>query len=97
MTLAEAGEVFGYWERHPPTYQLVAVIARMLGWQPRPAERPGGGTSPADALANPPPGVAIGRRGDIGMPAPVLDIEEFRERNRARMVEIARRNAASGA
>jgi hypothetical protein len=35
LTLAETGRIFGYWERHPPVYQLVSIIAQMLGWKPR--------------------------------------------------------------
>lgn len=92
MTLAEAGEIFGYWERQPPTCQLALIIARMLGWKPEARAVAAPGDNVADLLAAAPPGIATG---DIGMPAPVLDIEEFREKNRARMVEIARRNAAA--
>src|ERR1700728_1849438 len=32
MTLAEAGEIFAYWEESPPTHLMVQTIARLLGW-----------------------------------------------------------------
>ena len=34
MTLAEAGEIFAYWERDPPAHLIVQTIARLLGWAP---------------------------------------------------------------
>lgn len=44
MYLAEAEEIFRYWERHPPPYQMISIIAQMLGWKPRGrgSEVPGG-------------------------------------------------------
>lgn len=97
MTMAEAGEIFSYWERNPPTYQLVAVIARMLGWKPDAAAAPDDDSAStlADIAASPPPGLAVA--GDLGMPEPLLDLDAFREKNRARMLEIAQRNQRAAA
>jgi hypothetical protein len=89
MTLAEAGEIFGYWEECPPAHLMLQTIARMLGWIPRPA--------PADAppveeiAAAAPPGLAVTRGGDLGVPLP-LDLDALRARNRARAQAIARRS-----
>jgi len=87
MTLAEAGEIFDYWADHPPMHLMTQAIARMLGWKPAPDTTP----SPYDIAAAPPPGLAIAPGGDIGMPAPVLDIDELRRRNRERL-STGRRN-----
>ncbi len=89
MTLAEAGEIFGYWERNPPAHLMLQTIARTLGWVPS--------SAPADApqieeiAAAAPPGLQVARGGDLGMPAP-LDRDALRVRNRVRGVDIARRN-----
>jgi hypothetical protein len=90
MTLAEAAEIFAYWECDPPTHLMLQTIARMLGWTPRP-------TSPAtmrieDIAAAAPPGLILARSGSIGMPMPVFDTDALRARNRARAAEIARRS-----
>jgi hypothetical protein len=78
MTLAEAGEIFTYWEQNPPPHLLLQTIARLLGWVPADP------TAPLRELASsPPPGLAVAH-GDIGMPAPVLDSEALRTRNRER-------------
>lgn len=85
MTLAEAEEIFDYWRDNPPAHLMVQTIAAALGWKPRPAEGPtaSGGTMPA-----PPPGLAVVSGGaGPDMPAPVLDIEAMRARNRARAAE----------
>jgi hypothetical protein len=87
MTLAEAGEVFAYWEENPPAHLMVQTIARLLGWTPRLADD--NAVSGAGVAAAPPPGLAIARDGDLGMPAPALEAETMRERNRARLREIA--------
>jgi hypothetical protein len=87
MTLAEAGEVFAYWEENPPAYLMVQTIARLLGWAPHLAD--GDAAGGASLTAAPPPGLAIARGGDLGMPAPALDAETMRDRNRARLREIA--------
>jgi hypothetical protein len=87
MTLAEAGEIFAYWERNPPAHLMVQTIARFLGWSP-----PAPATSIADLAAAPPPGLAIDRGGHLGVPSPLLDPTVLRARNRTRAVEIARRN-----
>src|SRR5713101_7591238 len=89
MTLAEAGEIFAYWEENPPPHLMLQAIARLLGWTPRPA--PAGTPQIADIAAAAPPGLAVARGGDLGMPAP-LDLDALRARNRARAVGIARRN-----
>jgi hypothetical protein len=89
MNLAEAAEIFGYWEENPPAHLMLQTIARMLGWAPRPA--PAGAPRIKDIAAAAPPGLAVTRGVDHGMPAP-LDIAALRTRNRARAVEIAKRN-----
>jgi hypothetical protein len=80
MTLAETEQIFAYWTAHPPVYLMVQAIARMLGWKPvEPAP-------PLDELmAMAPPGLVVAAAGSLGMPAPVLDIEALRSRNRARL------------
>src|SRR5205823_1694291 len=80
MTLAEAGEIFRYWEDNPPAHLMTQIIARLLGWQP-PCPAPA--ISLADLAAAPPPGLAIAQGGALGMPVPVLAPEELRARNRA--------------
>jgi hypothetical protein len=92
MYFAEAEEIFGYWEQSPPTYQLVGLIARMLGWE-----------GPARELTEPPPmpeidalmASEIGRA--AGVPTPVVDLEAMREKNLRRVVEIRERQAARDA
>jgi len=94
MTLAEAGEIFAYWENDPPVHLVVQTIARMLGWTPRPSA-----TGPArveEIAAAAPPGLVVAPGGTIGMPAPLLDPDALRARNRERAVEIARRNQDRG-
>ena len=89
MTLAEAGEIFFYWEANPPAHLMLQAIARLLGWAPRPA--PADAPRIADIAAAAPPGLAVARGEDLGMPAP-LDLDALRAHNQARAVEIARRN-----
>ena len=83
MTLAEAGEIFRYWEDNPPPYLLLQAIARLLGWQPHAQPR-----AAADALAGlaamPPPGLAVMPATQIAMPPPILDPAALRARNHAR-------------
>jgi hypothetical protein len=88
MTLAEAGEIFRYWEDNPPAHLMTQIIARLLGWKP---QRPAPAASLADLAAAPPPGLAIADGGDLGMPEAVLAPDELRARNRARALDIARR------
>jgi hypothetical protein len=79
MTLAEAGEILRHWEQNPPAHLMLQTIARLLGWSP-----PAVAVSGPDAeelAATPPPGLAVTRGGDIGMPAPVLDVDAMRRRN----------------
>ena len=87
MTLAEAGEIFRYWEDNPPPYLLLQAIARLFGWQP-----PASSTAPSrmmpettlDALtAMPPPGLAVMPATQIAMPPPILDPAALRTRNHA--------------
>jgi len=81
MTLAEAGQIFAFWAENPPTHLMVQAIARMLGWKPA-----SGAVPPvSDLIAMAPPGLAVASGGDLGMPAPVLDIAALRARNRARL------------
>jgi len=68
---------------------MLQAIARMLGWVPRTAQA---GAPPIEEIvAAAPPGLAVARGGDLGMPAP-LDLDALRARNRAQAVAIARRN-----
>jgi hypothetical protein len=92
MTLAEAGEIFGYWEENPPAHLMLQTIARMLGWMPRPAQP--GAPPIEDIAAAAPPGLAMARGGNPGMPPP-LDLDALRARNRGRAFAIARRNQSS--
>ncbi len=87
MTLAEAGEIFAYWQRDPPAHLIVQTIARLLGWAPRPALS----RAPRidEIAASVPPGLVVARGGTIGMPVPVFDSEVLRTRNRARIVACA--------
>jgi hypothetical protein len=89
MTLAEAGEIFAYWEQNPPPHLMLQAIARMLGWLPPSA--PFGKPRIEDIAAAAPPGLLVARGGDPGTPAP-LDIDTLRARNRALAIAIARRN-----
>ncbi|HLY44483.1 MAG TPA: hypothetical protein VKQ73_02795 [Stellaceae bacterium] len=89
MTLAEAGEIFGYWEQNPPPHLLLQAIARLLGWTPPPVTA--GLAALADLAAAPPPGLAL-VRGDLGMPPP-QDIETLRARNRTRRTANREGNA----
>jgi len=81
MTVAEAGRIFDYWEANPPVHAMVQAIARMLGWKPAFEASP----AAADILAMAPPGIFVTDGGDLGMPAPVLDIDALRTRNRERL------------
>ncbi len=89
MTIAEAGEIFLYWEENPPAHLMLQTIARMLGWLPRPA--PAGAPPIEEIAAVAPPGLGVARGADLGMPTP-LDLDALRARNRAQAVVIARRN-----
>lgn len=90
MYLAEAEEIFDYWRENPPTYQITAVIARMLGWEPAAKVEP---LDESLFLLAPDEADAIGRA--AGLPAPVVSLDAMRERNLQKMVEIARRNTAA--
>jgi len=82
MTLAEAAEIFRYWELHPPVHLLVASVFGVKA-----------GSAPQKAPVLP-PGFAAAQVATLGMPAPVFDLDDMRARNRARAAVIARRNAA---
>ncbi len=89
MTLAEAGEIFRYWEENPPPHLLLQAIARMLGWQPH---SPGGDVPRSEEIiAAAPPGLSIARGAGIGMPPP-LDAAALRDRNRALAAAITHRD-----
>ena len=90
MTLAEAGEIFRYWEDNPPAHLMTQAIARLLGWQP-PRQAPV--SSIADLAAAPPPGLAIAPAGQLGMPPPVLAPGALCARNEARLLDIAGRGS----
>jgi hypothetical protein len=83
MTLAEAGEIFDYWVENPPVHLMVQAIARMLGWKPARSGPP----RIAEIMAMAPMGLSVATGGDLGMPAPVLDIETLRARNRAQLAK----------
>src|SRR5207248_736668 len=92
LTLAEAGEIFDYWADHPPAHLMLQTIARMIGWIPRTARA---GAPPIEEIvAAAPPGLAVARGGDLGMPTP-LGLDALRARNRAQAVAIARRNQSA--
>ena len=88
MTLADVGEIFGYWERDPPAHLIVQTIARLLGWTP--PKMPSRSPQIDEIAASVPPGLAVAHGGTIGMPEAVFDLEALRTRNRARAAEIAR-------
>ena len=90
MTLAEAGEIFAYWEDNPPPHLMLQAIARLLGWVPPAA--PAAMPRVEDIAAEPPPGLAVARGGDLGLPPPLLEAEPLRLRNRARAAALARHN-----
>jgi hypothetical protein len=92
MSLADAAEIFFYWEENPPAHLMLQTIARMLGWMPRPP--PAGIPRIADIAAAAPPGLAVTQGGDLGMPA-ALGIDALRARNRAVALAIARRNLST--
>jgi hypothetical protein len=76
MTLAEAGEIFAYWQENPPAHLLLQTIARLFGWAPaKPLSLP-------EIAAAAPPGIVVSR-GGIDMPAP-LDAAALDARTRAR-------------
>jgi hypothetical protein len=81
MTLAEAGEIFRYWEDNPPPHLLLQAIARLLGWQPA---SPSPSASHAELAAAPPPGLAVAPRGSLDIPPAIFDLDTLRARNRAR-------------
>jgi hypothetical protein len=81
MTLAETEQIFTYWAEHPPVYLMVQAVARMLGWKPAEPVAP----SLEELAAMAPPGLVVAAAGSLGMPAPVLDIEALRARNRGRL------------
>jgi hypothetical protein len=81
MTLAEAGEIFHYWEANPPPHLLLQTIARLLGWQPSP--RPPA-ASIADLATAPPPGLAVAPAATLDLPPATFDLATLRARNRAR-------------
>jgi hypothetical protein len=95
MALAEAGEIFAYWERDPPMHLITQTIARLLGWTPR--STPSRPPRIDEIAASAPPGLAVAPGGTTGMPAPILDPQTLRAHNRARAAEIARRSWTGGA
>ena len=92
MTLAEVGEIFAYWAENPPAHLILQAIARILGWAPA-VSLPSDPESLDAVAAAAPPGLAVLRRAEPGMPPPVLDPEPLRERNRALVLAAARLDA----
>jgi hypothetical protein len=90
MTLAEAGEIFGYWEHSPPAHLMLQTIARLLGWSPS-ASAVSTGTA-EQLAATAPPGLTVMRGGEFGMPPPILDADTLRQRNLALSAATARQN-----
>jgi len=96
MTLAEAGEVFCYWEQNPPAHLMLQTIARLIGWQPPRLSQDSAAPQPstaalADLAAAPPPGLAVLPPGTVAMPPPIFDLATLRARNVGRA-----RSAAQG-
>jgi hypothetical protein len=94
MTLAEAAEIFRYWEQNPPTHLMLQTIGRLLGWAP-PA-RINGTPQIEGLMAAPPPGLVVTRGDELDMPAPLLDSDALRARNLALAVTLARQNRCGG-
>jgi hypothetical protein len=38
MTLADVDRLFAYWKDHPSVVMLLHVMARCLGWKPKPVD-----------------------------------------------------------
>lgn len=88
MYLDEAEEIFGYWQEHPPTYQMVDLIARMLGWEG--PERRVDDDGPIDESAyeiSPQLAAAIGKA--AGVPPLAVSLNDMRERSRQQRLKIA--------
>jgi hypothetical protein len=81
MTLAEAGEIFHYWEANPPPHLLLQAIARLLGWLPSSRPAP---ASLADLAAAPPPGLVLAPAATLDLPPATFDLDTLRARNDAR-------------
>lgn len=90
MYLDEAEEIFAHWRDNPPTYQMVHLIAKMLGWS-GPKEHEAGG-EPPDMAFDLPPDVAKALGVAAGVPPPVVSLDEMREKNRQKMIELAQRH-----
>ncbi len=67
---------------------MLQTIARLLGW--RPPAAPPDAAAIGTLAAAPPPGLVVAR-GDLGMPAPLLDPAALAARNRARALAVAQR------
>ena len=91
MSLAEAGEIFHYWESNPPPHLMLQAIARLLGWQPSHQPAP---ASMADLAAAPPPGLAVAPAATLGIPPATFDLATLRARNRARSWKLDDRCAS---
>jgi hypothetical protein len=95
MTLAEAGEIFGYWEHSPPAHLMLQTIARLLGWLP--AGPASAAVTAEELAATGPPGLAVFHGSEFGMPPPILDVDGLRARNRALSAAIMRQKERAGA
>jgi hypothetical protein len=92
--LDEASEIFAYWERNPPVYQMTAIIAQFLGWKPdrTTTSIPGPVAEAVVPAAAPPadwqalravPGMATERTPEWARGA-VLDFETLKQQHRPR-------------
>ena len=89
MTLAEAGEIFGYWQELSAAASDAADDRAHVRLDASPGT--GGRAANRGDRRGAAPGLAVARGGDLGMPAP-LDLDALRARNRASALAIARRN-----
>lgn len=77
MTVAEASVIFRYWEDHPPPYQVIDIIARILGWKGMPKQAPQQETNVANDLLQAGM-VATDVPVHAGLGEPILDFEQLR-------------------
>lgn len=76
MYLSEAEEIFAYWDRSPPVYQVVSLIAQMLGWKPQKHRE----VEPVDMAALAAAGFGEAASVNDGLGAAILDFEELKRK-----------------